>query len=236
MDWTNVRGAVMVGRSLFYGLMTGTNTGCLYKRSFDGTSFGDPVLLNPYRDPLWNTVLTGSGPATQTYTGVLPTWYTSTTAGITQTTGMFYWKGRLYYTKTGNTNLFWRWFVPDSGIVGPVENTLSAAAAPGFTWNNAKGMFLDGSNLYVVNATDGSLNRLSFVNGTTSRHVHRGEQQGHRRYRLARPGALLELGASERLADRRLHLHVRRPRLRVHQHLDRLRRLDRLVRLGLRRR
>lgn len=168
LDWTNVRGAVMVGRSLFYGLMTGTNTGGLYKRTFDGTSFGDPVLLNPYQDPLWNTVLTGSGPATQTYSGVLPTWYTSTTAGITQTTGMFYWNGRLYYTKSNQNNLYWRWFVPDSGIVGPVENTLSSTAAPGITWSNAKGMFIDGSNLYVVSASDGSLSRINFANGTTS--------------------------------------------------------------------
>jgi PKD repeat protein len=167
-DWTNVRGAVMVGRSLFYGLMTGTNTGGLYKRTFDGSAFGDPVLLNPYQDPLWNTVLTGSGPSTQTYNGVLPTWYTSTTAGITQTTGMFYWKGRLYYTKTGQNNLYWRWFVPDSGIVGGVENTLNTTAAPGFTWSNARGMFVNGTNLYVVSATDGSLNRINFANGTTS--------------------------------------------------------------------
>ena len=57
-------------------LYNGQDDGHLYARSFDGTTFGDPVLLNPYIDPLWNTVLTGSGPATQTYTGVLPSWYT----------------------------------------------------------------------------------------------------------------------------------------------------------------
>ena len=71
-DWTNVRGAVMVGRTLFYG----QTDGMLYRRSFDGEHFGDPVQVNPYLDPLWNTVETGSGPVGQTYTGVLPTWYT----------------------------------------------------------------------------------------------------------------------------------------------------------------
>ena len=42
----------MVGRTLFYG----QTDGMLYKRSFDGVSFGDPVAVNPYLDPLWNTV------------------------------------------------------------------------------------------------------------------------------------------------------------------------------------
>ena len=60
--WTTVRNGVMVGRTLFYG----QTDGMLYKRSFDGVSFGDPVAVNPYIDPLWNTVETGSGPTGQT--------------------------------------------------------------------------------------------------------------------------------------------------------------------------
>ena len=116
-DWTNVRGAVMIGRTLFYG----QTDNFLYRRSFDGVTFGPATQVNPYIDPLWNTVLTGSGPATQTYTGVLPTWY----GQLSTVTGMFYANGRIYYTKTGQNTLYWRWFSPDSGIVGGVENTVT---------------------------------------------------------------------------------------------------------------
>ncbi|HSS68593.1 MAG TPA: PKD domain-containing protein, partial [Nocardioidaceae bacterium] len=160
-DWTNVRGAVMVGRSLFYG----NTDGFLYKRSFDGVNFGDPVQINPYIDPIWSSIPTGSGPTSpvQTYQGVVPTWYsTSTTTGIAATTGMFYWNGRLYYTKSGSNSLFWRWFHPDAGIVGATENTVTGG---NITWSATKGMFIDGSNLYVVSSTDGSLMRIAFANG-----------------------------------------------------------------------
>ena len=68
----------MVGRTLFYG----QTDNFLYKRSFDGVTFGPAVQVNPYIDPLWNTVLTGSGPASQTYSGVLPAWYSASWASV----------------------------------------------------------------------------------------------------------------------------------------------------------
>ena len=153
-NWTNVRAAVMVGRTLFYG----ATDSMLYKRSFDGVNFGDPVAINPYHDPLWNTVDTGSG---QTYDGVTPTWY----GQLGTLTGMFYSNGRLYYTLSGTNSLFWRYFVPDSGIVNPTQNTVTGG---NITWTNTKGMFLDGSNLYTVSSIDGSLSRIPFVNGAPS--------------------------------------------------------------------
>ena len=153
-DWTNVRGAAMVGRTLFYG----QTDGFLYRRSFDGVSFGDPVQVNPYLDPLWASVLTGSGPVGQTYAGVLPTWY----GQLGTITGMFYADGRLYYTRSGQSSLYWRWFSPDSGIVGGVENAVTGGNV---TWSSTKGMFLDGSNLYVVSSADGQLLRIDFANG-----------------------------------------------------------------------
>jgi PKD repeat protein len=153
-DWTNVRNAVMIGRTLFYG----QTDGMLYKRSFDGVSFGAPTTVNPYVDPLWNTVLTGSGPATQTYSGVLPSWY----GQLTNVTGMFYAGGRIYYTRSGQNSLYWRWFSPDSGIIGGIENTV---AGGNITWSSTRGMFLDGSTLYVVSSTNGQLLKIGFVGG-----------------------------------------------------------------------
>lgn len=160
-DWTNVRGAVMVGRQLFYG----KTDGMMYKRSFDGVNFGDETLVDPYRDPLWANVPTGSGPTSpvQTYLGMLPSWYsTSTTTGIAATTGMFYWNGRIYYTKSGSNSLFWRYFHPDAGIVGALEFTASGG---NISWSTAKGMFVDGNTLYVVNGSNGQLLKIGFQNG-----------------------------------------------------------------------
>ena len=153
-DWTTVRGAVMIGRTLFYA----QSDNFLYRRSFDGVSFGAPTQVNPYIDPLWNTVETGSGPVGQTYLGVLPTWYSQ----LSTVNGMFYANGRIYYTRSGVNSLFWRWFSPDSGIIGGIENTVTGG---NITWTSTKGMFINGSDLYVVNATNGQLLKIGFANG-----------------------------------------------------------------------
>ncbi len=144
----------MVGRTLFYG----QTDGMLYRRSFDGTSFGAPTAVNPYLDPLWSTVETGSGPVGQTYAGVLPTWYSQ----LSTVTGMFYSEGRIYYTRSGQTSLFWRAFNPDAGIIGGIENTVTGG---NIAWASTRGMFLDGSTLYVVNATNGQLLKIGFTGG-----------------------------------------------------------------------
>jgi PKD repeat protein len=153
-DWSTVRNAFMVGRTLFYG----QTDGMLYRRSFDGVGFGEPTAVNPYLDPLWSTVETGSGPLGQTYAGVLPTWYSQ----LSTITGVFYADGRVYYTRSGQSSLFWRWFSPDSGIVGGVENTVTGG---NIAWSSTRGMFLDGDDLYVVNAANGQLLRIGFVGG-----------------------------------------------------------------------
>ena len=153
-DWSTVRGGVMIGRTLFYG----QTDGFLYRRSFDGVRFGDPVQVNPYLDPLWNTVETGSGPAGETYAGVLPTWY----GQLSTVTGMFYADGRMYYTRSGQNALYWRGFSPDSGVIGGVENT---AAGGNIAWSSTRGMFLDGTTLYVVSSTTGQLLKIGFANG-----------------------------------------------------------------------
>ena len=61
------------------------------------TTFGAPTQVNPYLDPPWSSVLTGSGPVGQTYAGVLPTWY----GQLSSITGMFYANSRIYYTRSG---------------------------------------------------------------------------------------------------------------------------------------
>ena len=111
----------MVGRSLFYG----ATDNMLHKRSFDGVSSGPPSAINPYSTRCGARVVTGSGAAGSTYAGVradlVHQTSTGTAGGIREMTGMFYWNGRLYYTLAGINSLFWRFFMPDSGIVNPIR-------------------------------------------------------------------------------------------------------------------
>ena len=109
---------------------------------------------------------------------------------------MFYSNGRIYYTRSGQNSLYWRWFSPDSGIIGGVENTV---AGGNITWSSTKGMFLDGSNLYVVNSTNGQLLKIGFVNGAPTGTSTVAERDDG----LARQGAVPRLGAAQRRAVRR---------------------------------
>jgi hypothetical protein len=144
------RGAFWVGGTLFYG-----QNGALQRRSFDGASFGPAALVDPYHDPLWDTVETGSGPEGQTYRGSTVNFY----GEITNVTGMFYAAGRLYYTLNGQNGLFYRWFTPDSGIVGPDRFTVSGAS--GFATSG--GVFVSGANLYMVDRNTGALLRRDWT-------------------------------------------------------------------------
>ncbi|HZN17431.1 MAG TPA: malectin domain-containing carbohydrate-binding protein [Micromonosporaceae bacterium] len=149
--WSTARGAFWAGGTLFYGM-----NGTLYRRSFNGTAFGTPSVVDPYHDPYWDNVETDSGPAGQTYAGATVSFY----GEIASVTGMFYWQGRLYYTLLGQSGLFWRWFTPDSGAVSPERFT---AAGSGF--GDSGGVFVSGDKLYQVSRSTGNLSRQDWVSG-----------------------------------------------------------------------
>ena len=153
MDWSSLRGATLVGTSLFYGKATDSN---LYRRSFDGSDLGAEELVDPYNDPEWSTVDTGSGSGSNTtFRGAKPGFY----AEIPNVTSMFYdGKGRLYYTLSGSSGLFYRHFSPDSGIIHPVRVQVPGVSLPAVT-----GAFLSGSSLYYVAKTTGDLVRVGFT-------------------------------------------------------------------------
>ncbi len=156
LEWSKVRGAVLVGGVLYYGYPDADGQYGMYRRTFDGTAFGTATLLDPYNDPAWSDVSTGSG---QTYRGARPGFYNQ----LSTVSGMFFEGGRLYYTRNGLQPLFWRTFSLDSGVVGAQE---FRAADTGFA--RTAGMFLSGSSLYVADAVTGDLNRLSFTGGAPS--------------------------------------------------------------------
>ncbi len=152
INWSTTRGAFMVGPSIFFGATDGN----FYQASFNGSTVGTPVSIDPYNDPNWSNVDTGSG---QTYRGVRSAFYSQ----ISSVTGAFYDGGRMYYTLSGNSTLFYRYFTPDSGIIGGTQFTAS-----GGNFSNVAGMFLSGTSLYYANRNDGTLHRVNFSGGVVS--------------------------------------------------------------------
>ena len=142
----------MIGSTVYYG----STDGNFYQASFDGTTVGKPTVLDPYDDPIWDEIQTGSG---QTYQGVKPAFYNE----IPNITGAFYSDGRLYYTQSAKNGLYWRYFTPDSGTIGGSEFT-----ATGGSFAKIAGMFASGTTIYYASSTDGSLHAVTYSDGATN--------------------------------------------------------------------
>jgi hypothetical protein len=153
--WSTAKGAFWVGGTLFYGY-----NGALWRRTFNGTTFGAAKLVDPYHDAVWDKVVTGSGPEGQTFAGSTVSFYPE----IAKVTGMFYTAGKLYYTLSGQSGLYWRWFNPDSGTVGADKFTVSGATGFG----DAAAVFVAGSRIYQVNRNNGNLSSAGWANGAPS--------------------------------------------------------------------
>jgi hypothetical protein len=134
VDWSTVRGAFAVGGRLYTGHADGTMT----VRDFDGVSAGPatPVALNGL---------------------------TATQFPISRVTGMFFWNGRLYYTLSGDTRLYYRWFTPESAIVG-ADTFIASGATDGRNWSTVSGLTMASGRLLYATTT-GTLSALDFTNG-----------------------------------------------------------------------
>jgi hypothetical protein len=150
ITWSSVRGAVMIDGELFYN----TSDGNFHRRTFDGTTYGPDQLIDPYNDPVWSSVPTGSGSGT--YRGKKPSYYSQ----ISSIRGIAYIGGKLYYTRTGSAQIFSRDFSPESGIMTEATGTVA-----GFSVANVRAIFFSGGNLYFTNSLTGTLSRVAWVNG-----------------------------------------------------------------------
>jgi len=147
VDWSALRSAFVVGGSL-YAI---TRTGTLTRRPFDAGSLGTATTLDPYHDPYWDQVSTGSG---QTYRGS-PSGFLAELGSVTSATYAY---GRLWYTLAGRTGLYWRWFAPDSGTVGADEHQVP------FDGSAVRAMFAAGDRWYTVDSS-GTLSRRAVTDG-----------------------------------------------------------------------
>ena len=174
IDFGSWRGAFLIGSKVFYGY----TDGYLYSRTFNGTTFGPAVKIDPYNDPYWSNISSGDG---TTFQGMVPSLY----GQIPNITGMAYSGGRLYYTLFGDSHLYWRWFNPDAGIID--EDTTTATSSVNF--NGADGMFIVGGTLYYGSSGDGDLRTVSFGNGgTVSGTPDRRQRPDGGRRQLDQPG------------------------------------------------
>jgi hypothetical protein len=134
-DWSSVRGAFAVGNQLY----TGRDDGRLQVRTVgtDGATFGPPSDVNLYGTP-------------------------DSQFPIARLTGMFYDNGRLYHTVAGDGRLFYRWFSPDSSVVG-WDVFVAGGDGDGLNFNGAQGLTMAGGKLTF--SQNGQLHTVDFANG-----------------------------------------------------------------------
>lgn len=153
IDQDGVRGGALIGDTLWYGSADGEFS----RRGFDGESFGDAAAPDPYAWPF------RQDEDAQKWPGQQPEFY----AALSSITGMFYADGRLYYTLSGESALYYRDFAPSSGVVGAQRSTASDYAR----WAEVRGMFRSGEQLYYATA-DGTLHRVEFAEGAPVTDTH----------------------------------------------------------------
>jgi hypothetical protein len=145
VNWSATRGAFAVSGRLY----TGNADGTLTVRDFDGATAG-PATVVP---------LNG---------------LTSTHFPISRITGMFFWNGRIYYTLSGDARLLYRYFTPESGIVG-ADTFVASGTTDGRNWSTVNGLTMASGRLYYA-TTAGTLSSVAFTNGlpTGTATVHSG--------------------------------------------------------------
>ena len=92
LEWSRARGALHGRPHAVLRLPNAAGIYYLYRRTFDGVAFGPATAIDPYNDPFWSTIATGSLRNNQPilYRGALPAFYSQ----LSPVTGMFYRDGR----------------------------------------------------------------------------------------------------------------------------------------------
>jgi hypothetical protein len=162
--------------------------GGLTARSFDGSTFGSPTVVTTGVD--WTHARGAFMISGRLYTGwddghLYVRSYDGTTMGnsvdlnswtsFANVSGMFFDNGRIYYTLSGDTKLYYRYFTPESGVVG-ADAFVASGTGDGRNWSLVQGMTLaNGKLYYALKGTpkkgpkpatpDGNLYSLDWANG-----------------------------------------------------------------------
>jgi hypothetical protein len=169
INWSQTRGAFSLDGNVYYGKSDGN----FYFRTYRGGVWGAEVLIDPYDDPKWDSVLTGSPTGSMnTYQGVKPSFYTN----MSRVTAMFYANRFIYYTLSGDPQLYRVGFSPGTqpssqsghwtgGVVYSVPQIVVKTGGLQ-NFSNVGGMFLAGGRLWIASRTSGALYSMGW-NGST---------------------------------------------------------------------
>lgn len=133
--WGNVRGAFMINGQLYLA----NSDGSFNRRTFNGTTYGAPIAVD-------------------TADEIVP--LTDWRADIQNATGMFFDGGRIYFTRSGSNQLFYRYFSPESDVVG-AKRFVASNNVSGIDFAQVRGMFITNTHLYWAQP-DGNLRRISW--------------------------------------------------------------------------
>jgi PKD repeat protein len=141
MTTNDVRGAFMLNGYLYVAWSNGT----FDRRTFDGTTYGTAEPVD-----------------TASQITALTDW----SSDISTMTGLFYDSGRLYFTKSGSSTLYYRYFTPENKVVGAQRLTASGNVA-GIDFSQVRGMFVADGNLYWSTPSN-DLRKLGWAQGAQS--------------------------------------------------------------------
>ena len=142
IDWSDVRdGFVQHDQLSYFG-----SADAFYRRPYNGSTFGTPTNLSTsvgYIDENYDHT-----PYDQPY-------------GVDTADAAAYAHGRIYYTSTDDTRLYWRWYSLESGIIGGQEYISSGGDFTGAVALDVMGDWLyaawDDGNLYRMYMRDGGV-------------------------------------------------------------------------------
>ncbi len=146
-----VRGAFALNGNVY----TGNSNGSMYVQTFDGTTLGTATAIN------LNGLQTAP-PSSFRIPGTT-TSIPSFANHLSRMTGMFFDNGRIYYTVSGDTRLYYRYFTPSSQVVG--ASLFVSSTGDGVAWNNLAGMTMANGTLYYA-LTTGTLFKVAFNSAT----------------------------------------------------------------------
>lgn len=135
--WSSVRGAFMLSGTLYYGQTDGT----FVARTFDGANFGPATTIDLYRG-------------------------TFGTGDVPNLSGLFFdqAQGRIYFTVKGSSQLHYRYFTPESGVVGAIKMNASPSVT-GISFGAIAGMTAVGDTLYFAQTGSPDLSAITLSDG-----------------------------------------------------------------------
>src|SRR5690606_17213658 len=80
---------------------------------------------------------------------------------LSRATGLFYSSGRLYYTLSGQSRLYYRYFTVESGVVGATR-FVASENVNGIRFEDVNGMFVTTGKIWWGSRADGKLRQATF--------------------------------------------------------------------------